>query len=159
MLWPYATALAVLVVTSGAAGWRRRWAAAAVLLAAHVAVLAPWAIRNSRLQGVPVIVDTLGGLNLHMGNYEYTPHERPWDAVSLSGPLNWAAELPASPPQGGAWTEGLKERWARERAVAFMRSNPILTIGRAAIKFGDFWALEREFVAGVQQGVFGEPRG
>ena len=55
---------------------------------------------QSRLQGVPVIVDTMGGLNLHMGNYEYTPHDRPWDAVSLSGPLNWAAELPASPAAG-----------------------------------------------------------
>ena len=31
------------------------------------------------------------------------------------------------------------------------------TARRAVIKFGDFWGLEREFIAGVQQGFFSPP--
>ncbi len=43
-------------------------------------VVGPWAVRNTRLQGVVTIVDTMGGMNLRMGNYEHTPDDRMWDA-------------------------------------------------------------------------------
>ena len=87
-------------------------------------------MRNTRLQGVPVVVDTMGGLNLRMGNYEFTPHDRIWDAISQRGEQSWIVGLPAHPPGGGEWTEGQKERWARERALAFMREHPGLTLWR-----------------------------
>jgi hypothetical protein len=99
----------------------------------------------------------MGGLNLMMGNYEYTPHDRIWDAVSMSGERSWVRDLPARPPYGAVWTEGLKEQWARQQAVTFMKEHPGLTLWRAAIKFGDFWGLERDFVAGVQHGVIRPP--
>jgi hypothetical protein len=120
-------------------------------------VVAPWAVRNTRLQGLPVIVDTMGGLNLRMGNYEFTPHDRIWDAVSQKGAQSWIVGLPPHPPGGGEWTEGWKERWAREQAIAYMRAHPGLTLWRAVIKFGDFWALDRDFVAGIQRGLFQPP--
>ncbi len=100
----------------------------------------------------------MGGLNLRMGNYEYTPHDRIWDAVSMSGDKSWIVGIPLAPPGGGPWTEGKKDKWARGEAVAFMLAHPVLTAWRACIKFGDFWALDRDFVAGVMHGLYDPPR-
>ena len=36
-----------------------------------------------------------------------------------------------------------------------MRANPELTARRSAVKFCDFWGLERELVAGADRGWFG----
>jgi hypothetical protein len=129
-----------------------------VLLAGATAVLAPWAIRNTRLQRVPVLVDTMGGMNLRMGNYEHTPLDRMWDAVSMRGEKSWIVGLPASPPEGGHWTDGQKDRWARDQGVRFILDHPVLSAGRAAVKFGDFWGLDRDFIAGILQGLFAPPR-
>jgi peptidoglycan/LPS O-acetylase OafA/YrhL len=106
---------------------------------------------------MPTVVDTMGGLNLLMGNYEHTPHGRIWDAVSMEGPKSWVYGLPPAPPGGGEWNEGQKERWARDRAVAFIVDHPGLTLWRSAIKFTDFWGLDRDFLAGVQRGLFNPP--
>ena len=95
------------------------------MVAGAAAVMAPWAVRNSRLQGVPVLVDTMGGMNLRMGNYEHTPLERMWDAVSVPDSESWIVGIPAEPPDGGTWTEGKKERWARGLAVQYMREHPL----------------------------------
>jgi hypothetical protein len=158
IVWPFPLVLAPFLIVLGQGATRRRLACAALLLAGHALVLAPWAFRNTRLQGMPVVVDTMGGLNLRMGNYEHTPHDRIWDAVSMSGSKSWIAGLPPSPPVGGEWTEGLKERWARERAVEFILEHPGLTVWRAGIKFADFWGLDRDFLAGVQRGLFNPSR-
>jgi hypothetical protein len=114
-------------------------------------------VRNTRLQGVPVVVDTMGGMNLRMGNYEFTPHDRIWDAVSMTGNRSWIVGIPETPPDGGAWTEGKKERWARGEAVQYMLAHPGLTLWRAVIKFSDFWALDRDFAAAIQRGLFHPP--
>lgn len=158
IVWPFPLVLAPFVMMFGRGLLRQRMAAVALLLAAHAVVLAPWAVRNTRLQGMPVVVDTMGGLNLLMGNYEHTPHSRIWDAVSMEGPKSWVYGLPAAPPGGGEWREGQKERWARDRAVAFIAAHPGLTLWRSAIKFTDFWGLDRDFLAGVQRGLFNPPR-
>jgi len=157
VLWPLPLLLVPLIAWRASAVLQRRVICAAVFTIGYLVVVTPWAVRNTRLQGVPVVVDTMGGLNLMMGNYEHTPHDRIWDAVSMSGERSWVWNLPALPPDGGRWTEGLKERWARQQAVEFMREHPGLTLWRAAIKFGDFWGLERDFVAGVQHGVIRPP--
>jgi 4-amino-4-deoxy-L-arabinose transferase-like glycosyltransferase len=157
VIYPFPILLALLLVTSLRQTTTRRLLLATVMLVSYVMVLTPWAVRNTRLQGVPVLVDTMGGLNLRMGNYEYTPLQRAWDAVSETGERSWVAGIPKQPDGGGAWTEGKKERWARGLAVRFMVAHPALTVWRAAIKFGDFWGLERDFIAGIQQGLFHPP--
>lgn len=156
VVYPLPVLLGVWVMASHPARFRDRLVLAVLLVAGAAAAIGPWAVRNTRLQGVPVLVDTMGGMNLRMGNYEHTPHERIWDAVSMTGSRNWVSGLP-EPPDGPTFTEGQKERWAREQAVAFMLAHPGLTLWRAAIKFGDFWALERDFIAGVQKGLFRPP--
>ena len=47
------------------------------------------------------IVDTMGGMNLRMGNYEYTPDDRMWDAVSLQGEKSWVHGLS---PHWSCWS-------------------------------------------------------
>jgi hypothetical protein len=98
----------------------------------------------------------MGGMNLRMGNYEYTPDDRMWDAVALSGEKSWVYGLSVGRP-GDRITEGQKEKWAQAKALEFMRAHPGLTVRRSFIKFADFWGLEREFMAGVQQGLYAPP--
>jgi 4-amino-4-deoxy-L-arabinose transferase-like glycosyltransferase len=153
VVYPFPLVMAVIVAIGVKASPVRRMVLAALLVVTAGAVLAPWAVRNTRLQGVPVLVDTMGGMNLRMGNYEHTPLSRMWDAVSMSGAKSWVIGLP-SPPGGSQWSEGQKERWARSEAVSFMLAHPGLTLKRSLVKVGDFWALERDFIAGVEQGLY-----
>jgi 4-amino-4-deoxy-L-arabinose transferase-like glycosyltransferase len=157
VLWPFPLVLAAALLWLLPGRGRARLGAAAVVVIAAAVVLTPWAVRNTRLQKVPVVVDTMGGMNLRMGNYEHTPNDRIWDAVSMTGDRSWIVGLPTPPPGHGPWSEGEKERWARDRAVAFMLEHPGLTFWRAIVKFTDFWALDRDFVAGLQQGLFRPP--
>ena len=157
VLWPFPLVIAPLVAWWTPGRVTDRLSIAAALLAGTAIAIGPWAIRNSRLQGVPVVVDTMGGLNLRMGNYEYTPHGRIWDAVSMRGDKSWIVGIPQEPPGGGTWTEGTKERWARGEAVRYITAHPVQTLWRSSIKFGDFWALDRDFLAGVMQGLFHPP--
>ena len=73
----------------------------------------------------------MGGLNLLMGNYEYTPEDRMWDAVSLTGAQNWAAPLALAPRPQNGWSKGAKEHWAQSRAVEFMIAHPGVTARRS----------------------------
>jgi hypothetical protein len=96
-----------------------------------------------------------------MGNYEHTPEDRIWDAVSLKGEKNWVYALtqepPGPPPPGGMFTEGMKDKWAQRKAIEYIKAHPETTARRALIKFGDFWGLERSYAAGVQQGLYSPP--
>jgi 4-amino-4-deoxy-L-arabinose transferase-like glycosyltransferase len=156
ILWPLPLILCPLLAVLIRAPLARRLALPCLVLAGYALVVAPWAIRNTRLQGVLTIVDTMGGMNLRMGNYEYTPDDRMWDAVSLDGEKSWVRGL-GSDLTGQSITEGQKEKWAQRKAIEYMRANPGVTLRRAIIKFADFWGLEREFMAGVQKGLYGPP--
>jgi hypothetical protein len=102
-------------------------------------------------------VDTMGGLNLRMGNYEFTPEDRMWDAVSLTGERSWVYALSQEHVKGPL-TEGFKDKWAQRKALEYMREHPGQTLRRSLIKFADFWGLERDFLAGVRDGFFAPPR-
>ena len=72
------------------------------------------------------------------------------------GEQNWSYALQQEYP-GRDFTEGEKEKWAQRKAVEYMVSHPGTTVRRSLIKFADFWGLEREFIAGVQKGMFSPP--
>ena len=156
VLWPLPVLLCPLLVWLLSGSWRRRLVLPSLLLAGFVAVVGPWALRNTRLQGVPTIVDTMGGMNLRMGNYEHTPDDRMWDAVSLQGDKNWVHGIGDAFPDRLP-TEGEKDKWAQRKAIEYILANPATTLRRALIKFADFWGLEREFLAGVRSGLFHPP--
>jgi 4-amino-4-deoxy-L-arabinose transferase-like glycosyltransferase len=157
ILWPLPLILCPLLAVLIRAPFARRVALPCLVLAGYVTVVAPWAIRNTRLQGVVTIVDTMGGINLRMGNYEHTPDDRMWDAVALGGEKSWVHGLSSDLP-GQSITEGQKEKWAQRKAIEYIRANPGVTLRRAFIKFADFWGIEREFIAGVQNGFYAPPR-
>jgi hypothetical protein len=106
---------------------------------------------------VITIVDTMGGLNLRMGNYEHTPEDRMWAAVEITGERSWVHGINADFP-GRAPTEGEKDKWAQRKAIEYMSANPGTTIRRSFIKFADFWGLEREYAAGIAEGFYAPPR-
>ena len=101
----------------------------------------------------------MGGINLRMGNYEYTPDDRMWDAVALTGEQELGVRHLARICPEQTITEGRKEKWAQRKAIEYMRAHPGLTLRRSFIKFADFWGLEREFMAGVQNGLYAPPSG
>ncbi len=159
VMWPFPLLLAPLTLMAGPGTLPRRAQAALVLVLACGVVIAPWALRNTRLQGVFTVVDTMGGMNLRMGNYEHTPEDRMWSAVAIRGEQNWSYELKRLYPDGITWTDGQKEKWAARQALAYMWANPGLTLRRSAIKFADFWGLERDYLGGVRQGLYRPSRG
>ena len=155
VLWPLPLVLCPLLVVLLRGPLRMRLALAAVVLAGYGLAVGPWAIRNTRLQGVVTIVDTMGGLNLHMGNYEHTPDDRLWDAVALRDEKHWAYPLLDRHPP--LQTEGQKDKWAQRQALAFIAANPLVSLRRAAIKFADFWGIERELAGGFSQRLYVAP--
>jgi hypothetical protein len=163
VLWPVPLLFCPLIVLLVPGTIPRKLTMAVLVLAGYALVVGPWAVRNTRLQGVVTIVDTMGGMNLRMGNYEHTPEDRMWDAVSLKGEKNWVYALTQEPagsrPVGRDFTEGMKDKWAQGKALEYIRTHPGTTIRRAAIKLADFWGLERSFIAGVQQGLYNPPQG
>lgn len=156
VLWPVPLLLCPLLLVVLRDTWPRRVLASVLVLAGYLVVVLPWAVRNTRLQETTTVVDTMGGINLRMGNYEYTPEDRMWDAVSITGERSWVVGF--SVPEGVAPTEGRKEKWAQAKAIEYMREHPAQTFRRSLIKFADFWGLEREFIAGVQEGIFAPPQ-
>lgn len=156
IMWPMPILLCPLLALMIRAPLSRRLALPALLLAGYAVVVVPWAVRNTRLQGVVTIVDTMGGINLRMGNYEHTPEDRMWDAVSLRGEKNWVHGLDVE-TGGRPATEGEKDKWAQARAIEYILDHPGQSLQRALIKFADFWGLEREFIAGVREGLFDVP--
>jgi 4-amino-4-deoxy-L-arabinose transferase-like glycosyltransferase len=157
ILWPVPLVLCPLLFVLIRGSRSRRLGLALLVFAGYAAVVAPWAIRNSRLQGVLTIVDTMGGMNLRMGNYEFTPDDRMWDAVSLTGEKSWIRGLSSDRPDL-PMTEGRKEKWAQRKALEYMREHPGVTLRRSVIKFADFWGIEREFIAGLQNGFYAPPQ-
>jgi 4-amino-4-deoxy-L-arabinose transferase-like glycosyltransferase len=158
VLWPFPVLLAPLMLLSVPGRWPRRIALAGCAVLGFALVLAPWVMRNTTLQRTLTIVDTMGGMNLMMGNYAHTPEDRMWDAISIQGEKSWAANLGRTHPEAEGWTDGQKEKWAQREAVAYMLANPGTTARRMVLKFADFWGLERELIAGLQQGLYQPPR-
>jgi 4-amino-4-deoxy-L-arabinose transferase-like glycosyltransferase len=109
IVWPVPLLLCPLLGVLIRQPLRVRFAVPALVLAGYAAIIAPWAIRNTRLQGVVTVIDTMGGLNLRAGNYEHTPEDRMWDPAAAPGELNWTYAL--NQELGGQMpTEGQKDK-------------------------------------------------
>ena len=158
VLWPLPLVLAPVVALLANRSWAERAGIGVAVVLGYLIVVAPWAIRNTRLQQTFVVVDTMGGLNLRMGNFEYTLEDRMWDGVSLKGEQSWSYQMIVEHPEAHDWTEGQREKWARERASEYMKAHPVTTIRRSVLKFADFWGLEREYIAALSAGKYDPPR-
>jgi 4-amino-4-deoxy-L-arabinose transferase-like glycosyltransferase len=156
ILYPFAPILGLFLLVTWRGGAARRALAVLAFAVPFAAVLTPWAVRNTRVHQVFIPVDCMGGRNFMMGNYEHTPMYRSWDAISITGDREWIAVLKARHP--GEWTattQGQVDQLAMKQAVRFIFEQPGLTARRDAIKFFDFWGLDRELIAATKLGHFG----
>lgn len=126
-------------------------------LAVLVAVLAPWTVRNSIAQKTFTVVDVMGGRNVMMGNYEFTPLERSWATIGdVTGDKSWISVLLKHEERKGKLTQGELDKKAMKYGVKFFISHPKLSAVRLVVRFFNFWQLDRTIVAGLRQGIFGE---
>jgi 4-amino-4-deoxy-L-arabinose transferase-like glycosyltransferase len=155
VLWLFPPVLVVFLLLTWKGSLGRRLAAASVVVVPFALVLAPWAVRNTRLQHTLVAVDVMGGRNFMMGNYRYTPLYRSWDAIVLEGEQSWVHEVCTVYPPQERQTQGQIDKLALRQGLQFVRENPGLTLRRDTVKFFDFWGLERELIKGAADGFFG----
>jgi hypothetical protein len=131
---------------------RTRGTRAALALAAGcVLMVAPWTLRNERVLGAPVPVDTNGAVNFYWGWHPRTPLLRPWDLVNAPD-KPW----PATPPGAG---EVAMERAALRDADAFVAAHPLRAVLGLLVRAGNLWGLERGLPSGLRAGLYGPPRG
>lgn len=157
VLWLFPGPLVLfLLVWAPAPRFSTRCIHAAVALLAFAIVMAPWTVRNTRLQKTFVTVDVMGGRNVMMGNYEHTPFHRPWAAIEIEGPEAWHQLVRQRfPEESQGVTQGQLDKLAVRYAAEYMRAHPLETLQRDVAKFFHFWQLEREVVAGLVRGYWG----
>jgi 4-amino-4-deoxy-L-arabinose transferase-like glycosyltransferase len=158
IVWPFPLLLCPLAFWSLTGSVKRRMWIVATILLGYALVVTPWAVRNTRLQGVVTVVDTMGGLTLRMGNYEHTDLNRAWDPATLFGEKSIYQALYREHGNVSSWTEGQKEKWALRKSLIYMLDHPQITFQRMIVKFASFWGLERVVIAGWQQGFYQPPR-
>lgn len=158
ILWPLPLVLCPLMFFTLSGTKTTKLKLVALLFLGYALIVTPWAVRNTNLQGVVTIVNSMGGLTLMMGNYEHTPVDRAWDPTTLRGEHSIFQNMKTEHPESSEWTEGQKEKWAQRKAVAFMLENPGTTIKRSMIKWGSFWGLERTILAGFHLNYYDPPR-
>jgi len=159
ILWPFPLLLCPLAFLSLQGNRSIRFKLVGCLFLGYLIVVAPWAVRNTNLQGVVTIVNTMGGITLLMGNYEHTPLNRAWDpTLTLRGEKSIYKNLSEEHPEASNWTEGQKEKWAKKTAINFILEHPVLTVKRSLVKFGNFWGLERTIIGGFQLGYYQPPQ-
>jgi 4-amino-4-deoxy-L-arabinose transferase-like glycosyltransferase len=157
ILWLFPAPLLAFMVFAGP--HRRvsvRLGHAIIAIVAFSAVLAPWAIRNTRLHRTFTAVDVMGGRNFMMGNYEHTPIDRPWAAIGINDDRAWYKLVRKQfPEEAKGITQGQLDKLAMKSAVHYIVAHPFETLRRDLAKFFHFWQLEREIVAGLDAGYWG----
>lgn len=135
------TALLIPIVLAGAgflADWKAVPAAAKLAIVGVVMglCLAPWAVRNQRQIGTPVLVSTNGGPNLWMGNHE--------------GTQGIYQELPAKPE---GMTEAQFHAQLGREAKAYIKAHPGPFIARTMVKAVRLWERETIGVVWNEEGL------
>ncbi len=116
----------VVVVAVGLLAWRRRWRAALVAGATAALVVAPWVIRNYRLDGS--LLPSRVGENLFASTSPFAVGFLPEHDVDLLMPFVYEIvdrELARVPP---AELDAATDRLLRAHAIEFARSNPAETL-------------------------------
>ena len=156
VMWLFPPVLALFVLFAmRELSWRRRALLAFVPAVTFALTISPWAVRNTQLQQTLTMIDTMGGRNFMMGNYEHTPLGRPWDAISIQGDESWGSVLSAEDPSYGQTTQGQRDKLALRRTLGYISHHPGLTMKRSALKFLHFWQIDRSLVAGAASDYWG----
>jgi 4-amino-4-deoxy-L-arabinose transferase-like glycosyltransferase len=149
IVWPTVGIMVVLMKYATIMPWRRWLVHGTGLVAILLVLTVPWVVRNTRLQGTFTLIATNGGLVFLAGNYENTPHDRPWRSHALESHLKVAALFPKD------LSEGVTQKLAVRRALAFIQEHPWLTVRNAVIRIANVWGLEREVIGVFLKGIYG----
>ena len=157
ILWLFAPLLAAYLFLVRGPGLWNRFRCAAIPMTCFLLTIAPWAWRNTKLQETLTFIDVMGGRNVMMGNYEFTPIERSWATVTeVTGDRAWNRVLSAANPGYRDLTQGQIDKLAMSYGLRFALAHPGLSFQRSLVKFFNFWQLDRELIAGSVAGHFGQ---
>lgn len=133
------------MVAGGTFGHRRRWLACLMFTVVMAAVIAPWTMRNKRVFGEPVLINTSGPLVFYSANNPesdglYSPIP---DQAQLESPADMLAHM----------------AYCNEQAWAFIREQPTAFARLVWLKLLHTWGTETTFVelinfSGASLGVF-----
>ena len=158
VLWLFAPLLCLALALVTPMTLARRTALAAVALGVFAGVIAPWAWRNTRVQKTLTFVDVMGGRNVMMGNYEYTPLDRSWATIETqTGDRAWHTVLAAHTENYRQLTQGQRDKAAMRYGINYFFSHPWQSLQRSTVKFFNYWQLEREIVSGLRSGLIAHP--
>lgn len=115
-------------------GFRRAVGLTLVLGVVFMAVLLPWVVRNTRVQGTLTFISTNDGSNLYQGNNDCVA-----DYLLAGWDAQWVQCLEPIPP-GLSETEGAT--WYRDQALAWLRANPGEIPRLLLAKFYNLWTPE-----------------
>lgn len=149
ILWPTVVLMSALMAFGTRLPWRR-WAwHSALLVAGLLVVTVPWVVRNTLVQGTFTLIATNGGMVFLAGNYENTPWDHPWQANALPPELKVRRLFPET------LSEGVTQKLATRRAIAFIREHPWRTARMNVIRVANLWGLERELTGVFAKGTYG----
>lgn len=151
VLYPLSILLAIFFVWIYRKNFLNGIKIASLFFMTFTLTLFPWAIRNYIQFQKVVPVSTIGGLNLYMGNFHYTPLHRSWAAVDNPVKTSWYW---GHEDELKGLNEAQKQQWAMAHAIDFIKNNPGLTVLRTIIKVANFWQLERTIIAGIKKNYF-----
>lgn len=118
--------------------WRPRLARLAVISAVGMATLTPWAVRNARVLGAPVLVSTNGGVNLLIGNSD-----------RANGGYVEPPELRALM---ATQTEVQRDRTTRDLALTWMSAHPMRALVLVPAKWQALLATDDDMVFAIGRG-------
>ena len=121
-----------LVTATGALFQRRLWAVWGLFILAMAATLSPWAVRNFRVFGEPVLVCTSGPLVLYSANNPQS------NGLYSALPDEKTVETPREMLAHGAW--------CKEQAFSFIRAQPMAFARLVWLKLLHTWGTETSFV-------------
>jgi 4-amino-4-deoxy-L-arabinose transferase-like glycosyltransferase len=157
VLWLFSPLLCLALALLGPRPRRARLSSSGLALASFALCIAPWVYRNTSVQKTLTFIDVMAGRNVMMGNYEYTPLDRSWATMEVAtGERSWHRVLAAHTPNYSELTQGQIDKTSMRYGVNFFLSHPWLSLQRSIVKFFNFWQLERETLAGIRQGDYGE---
>ncbi|QDV32758.1 phospholipid carrier-dependent glycosyltransferase [Tautonia plasticadhaerens] len=140
-LLPAAILIALVMAVGSPGGRRARVARSSAMLAALVASMAPWAIRNTVALGEPIWTTTHGGYTLLLANnpaYYDDVLDGPMDVWSGANQRRWFEEVGR---RGAGLPEPEADRMFRREAIRVIADRPGDFARATLARLGRFWAI------------------
>jgi 4-amino-4-deoxy-L-arabinose transferase-like glycosyltransferase len=147
--------VALLVLWLSGSSLRKTALTMLTLVAAQVAVIAPWTVRNAHLLGEFVPVSTNGGYNLWIGNNPFATGTY-W--LNVDGKKVHSFSMRQELLAGKGWNDAQADRFFQNEAVAYIRKRPDRFVINGARKLWYLYLLDTDAVNWALDGNLGSVR-